>query len=164
MRQRGVGWVGMIAAMVIAGLIISGIIYYGPGIWKSIQSTFQGTPGGLPVYPDAEPYIPSATVSEYFNWVMNNQVPANWSWRIYKSSASIGDIAGWYRSQMIGWTKESDYSTYIYPDSGIVLAFSKNNEGAVIILYRSFTPRIIILHGPMEGITYALDVRPPTGL
>ena len=164
MDKRGIGVIGAIAAMVVAGLIIYGLIFYGPALWGSIQRAIQGTPGGLPLYPDAEPYTPDATVSEFFNWTMNNQMPANWSWRIYKSSAYIEDIADWYRSQMVGWTKESDYSTYIYPDSGIALSFSKNNEGAVVVLYHSFTPRILLLHGPKEGITYALNVRPPAGV
>lgn len=43
MRQRGMGWVGAIAAMVIAGLIVYGIVYYGPDIWRGIQG---GTSGG----------------------------------------------------------------------------------------------------------------------
>jgi len=43
MRQRGVGWMGAIAAMVVAGLIVYGIIYYGPRIWSGIQN---GTSGG----------------------------------------------------------------------------------------------------------------------
>lgn len=39
MRQRGMGWVGAIAAMVVAGLIVYGIIYYGPSIWQGIQES-----------------------------------------------------------------------------------------------------------------------------
>lgn len=37
MRQRGMGAVKAIVAMVIAGLIVSGIIFYGPDIWRKIQ-------------------------------------------------------------------------------------------------------------------------------
>ena len=43
MCQRGMGAVGAIIAMVIAGLIVYGIIYYGPDIWRRIQ---EGTSGG----------------------------------------------------------------------------------------------------------------------
>jgi len=44
MRQQGMGAVGAIAAMVIAGLIIWGIIYFGPSIWHEIQSGIPGSP------------------------------------------------------------------------------------------------------------------------
>lgn len=46
MDKRGVGMVGAIVTMVIAGLIVSGIIYYGPSILSGIQS---GTSGVLSV-------------------------------------------------------------------------------------------------------------------
>lgn len=37
MRQRGIGWMGAIAAMVIAGMIVYGIIYWGPDILRGLQ-------------------------------------------------------------------------------------------------------------------------------
>jgi len=37
MDKRGFGIVGAIIAMVIAGLIVYGIIYYGPSAWQAIQ-------------------------------------------------------------------------------------------------------------------------------
>lgn len=40
MRERGMGFIGAIIAMVIAGLIVAAIVYWGPGIWRgSSQET-----------------------------------------------------------------------------------------------------------------------------
>jgi len=36
-HQRGMGTIRIIIAMVIAGLIVYGVIYYGPDIWRRIQ-------------------------------------------------------------------------------------------------------------------------------
>jgi hypothetical protein len=48
MRQKGIGVIGAIIAMVIAGLIVYGIIYYGPDILREIRSTGGGGGGGPP--------------------------------------------------------------------------------------------------------------------
>lgn len=42
MHQRGIGGVGAVAAMVVAGLIVCGIIYLGPDIWRGIQEGAAG--------------------------------------------------------------------------------------------------------------------------
>jgi hypothetical protein len=41
--RRGFGIIGAIFAMVIAGLVVYAIVYYGPSVWHGIQ---QGAPGG----------------------------------------------------------------------------------------------------------------------
>lgn len=48
MRQQGMGWVGAIAAMVVAGLIVYGLIYYGPGIWQGIREGASGVGSSVP--------------------------------------------------------------------------------------------------------------------
>lgn len=42
MNQRGIGWVGAIVAMVVAGLVVYGIIYWGPGVWRGVQEGAAG--------------------------------------------------------------------------------------------------------------------------
>jgi hypothetical protein len=45
MDKRGFGAIGAIVVMVIAGLIVYGIIYYGPNIWQGIRGGVAGVGG-----------------------------------------------------------------------------------------------------------------------
>jgi len=153
-ESRGIGTVvviAIVAAVVIVATVGAYLLTHREGV--------PGVPGGLPLYLGAE-HSENTIAKSAIEGFFANQFP---SIQVYTVPASVSDVTGWYRTQMVGWEKYADMENV--PISwGVggaenilgttywnILEYAKINEVAVIGVAEHDGGSILVLaYGPRQ--------------
>ena len=123
MDKRGFGIIGAILAMVVAGLIVYGIIYYGPGIWGRISGAGSGTTSIQDISEHPERYIGTEVTVEGYVWAYQAPVVLeNWE-SVLRYTGSVF---------------QKDPLREASPNYCLMLEFSPDNLGAELVMYAEY--------------------------
>jgi hypothetical protein len=88
----------------------------------------------VPLYPGAKEY--QKMNIEQFMQVTDRSLPNDWSGKIHTVPGTVGDVIGWYQTQMEGWIRILDQKISLpSPSEGHMLAFIGQGNGVLIVSY-----------------------------
>jgi hypothetical protein len=146
MDKRGFGIIGAILAMVVAGLIVYGIIYYGPSILHGIQGG-SGTTSLEDISYHPERYIgKEVTVEGYVVNVIQTPIFENEGY-VMRYSGSVF---------------QKDPIREAPPNYYLMLEFSPDNLGAGLITYAEYRLTGVVQNVTSLGMTLIVTQVEPT--
>jgi len=146
MDKRGFGAIGAIVAMVVAGLIVYGIIYYGPGIWGRISGAGSGTTSLQDISYHPERYIGKEVTVDGYVWAYQTPVFENEGY-IMRYSGSVF---------------QKDPLREAPPNYYLMLEFSPDNLGAGLVMYAEYRLTGIVQNVASLGMTLIVSRVEPT--